>query len=130
MPRISKSMVCAVNDIRRIKKMNEYCKNLDKFDFEVNYSHMKLDYIELDDFLSTFPIGSVSITGPGKGIGWWPDALKEKHLLFDKVAENCFAPLRGYDHPVFEGPTSRVIQEMDRFYSAGERDEHFEKKSC
>ena len=49
----SLTLVCAINDIKRLKsEARKKASDLSRFNFEENYSHFKLDFIELANLLS------------------------------------------------------------------------------
>ena len=50
----SPSSTCAVKDIRRIKSAARQSENLDRFEYEDNYAHFKLDFIEVAHFCLHF----------------------------------------------------------------------------
>ena len=120
-------MSCAINDISRLGAAAPKSEDLSRFKFVSNYSHYKLDYIEVAGFLSEFPQGFASTQGPGKGSDWWPNEPPAKRALFDHFAENLFAPLRGYGHPVYSGASEVIYAEMDRYQVKNQGNhEHFD----
>ena len=70
----SLNIAIAINDIRRLgREAREKSGDLSQFDFEGNYSHYMFDYIELADYVTQFPQGSVHIQGPEKWAACLPD---------------------------------------------------------
>ena len=108
------TLTCAVNEIRRL---NQKAKGNAE---HANYGHFLSDFIELPDYLSRFPQGSVRVFGPGTGDIFWPESVSvpAQQAVLTHFGENLSCLSAG-------GASSKAFSQMDRLRSKDGIDDYF-----